>query len=520
MKKILEVKTPAVLIILDGFGLADFGHAGNAITPQTAPRIFSYWEKYPSTTLTAHGRDVGLFPGQEGNSEAGHFNIGAGRVVEQDTVRISHAIKDGTFFKNEALLETVRKTPAANAIHLVGLLTNGQSAHSHPEHLYALLDLMRRYKRERVFLHLFTDGRDSSPHSAISHLRKLRKYMLAHEQIASVCGRFYAMDRNKIWDRTQVAYEAMVLGKAKNSANSIEEAIMQAYDRGETDEYITPTVIVKSERPVAVINNQDAVFFFNSRSDRARQLAKALVQPDFTKRNPGAFKRTRWPHDLATVALTDFGPELPNLLRAFPAPDLINCLPKAIGESYRQLYISETEKYAHVTYFMNGGYADPVNGEVRELVPSGTARSYATEPAMHSKQVAERVIDHLAKRTYDVVVVNFPNADMVGHTGNLAAAKKAVKALDQQVGRVVAAVQKRGGQVIITADHGNAEAMLNPGTGEVKTEHTTSPVPFIVINDQLIGQRVRSGRLADIAPTFLALLGLHKPKEMTGKNLL
>lgn len=513
-----SVKTPLVLVILDGFGMADPAQAGNAITPATAPHIFSYWEKYPSTTLTAHGRDVGLFPGQEGNSEAGHFNIGAGRVVEQDTVRISRAIKDGTFFKNEALLETLRQTPAKKAVHLVGLLTNGQSAHAHPEHVYALLDLMRRHKRERVFLHLFTDGRDSSPHSAISHLRKLRKYMLGHEQIASISGRFYAMDRNKIWSRTQAAYEAMVLGHATYAAHTTEEAITQAYDRGETDEYITPTVIVKNNQPIGTIADSDAVFFFNSRSDRARQLAKALVQPNFSKLNPGAFKRLRWPK-LHVCALTDFGPDLNGMRVACPAPDLLHCLPQAIGESYRQLYISETEKYAHVTYFINGGYSSPVNGEVRELVASGTTRSYATKPAMHSKQVADRVLDHLAKQAYDGIVVNFPNADMVGHTGNVAAAKKAVKAVDQQVARLVKAVQKHGGQVIITADHGNAEAMVNPGNGDLKTEHTTSPVPFIIVNDELAHMHLRSGRLADVAPTMLALLGLHKPKEMTGKIL-
>lgn len=517
MKK-LSVKTPTVLIILDGFGMADPAQAGNAITPQTAPHIFSYWETYPSTILTAHGRDVGLLSGQEGNSEAGHFNIGAGRVVEQDTVRISRSIKDGTFFKNEALLETLRQTPAKKAVHLVGLLTNGQSAHAHPGHVYALLDLMRRHKRQRVYLHLFTDGRDSSPHSAISHLRKLRKYMLGHEQIASISGRFYAMDRNKIWSRTQAAYDAMVLGRAPYSEYTTEEAITHAYDRGETDEYITPTVMVKNNQPLATINDGDAVFFFNSRSDRARQMAKALVQPNFTKLNPGAFRRLRWPK-IQVCALTDLGPDLGAMRVVSPAPDLPNCLPKAIGESYRQLYISETEKYAHVTYFINGGYSNPVNGEVRELVASGTTRSYVTKPTMHSKQVADRVLDHLAKQAYDVVVVNFPNADMVGHTGNVAAAKVAVKAVDQQVARIVKAVQKRGGQVIITADHGNAEAMINPGSGDVKTEHTTAPVPFIIVNDDLVNVHLRSGRLADVAPTVLALLGLRKPKEMTGKIL-
>lgn len=515
-----------MLIILDGFGLADPKQPGNAITPKTAPHIFDFFKKYPSTTLKASGKDVGLFAGQEGNSEAGHFNIGAGRVVEQDLVRISRAIKDGTFFKNETFVQARHHVETHHStVHVIGLLTNGQSAHAHPEHLYALLDYFRQHDCHDVALHLFTDGRDSSPHSAITHLKRLRKYMKNSERIATIMGRFYAMDRNKLWERTEAAYNAMVLGRAAQTAESAEEAITHGYNRGETDEYLTPTVILENKRPVATVRPHDAVFFFNARSDRARQITKAFVQPDFTKKNPGAFKRAKWPQDVRFVAMTDFGPDLPEMYTAFPSPDIKNSLVKAIGEHARQLYISETEKYAHVTYFINGGYAAPINGETRELVASGNTYSYADKPAMQSAEVTRRILMHVRRREFDFVVVNFPNVDMVGHTGDFRATCRAVTVVDRHVAQIVAAVLKRRGQVIITADHGNAEAMYNAKTGELKTEHTTNPVPFIIVGGTAGSGskklRMRAGgRLADVAPTVLKLLGLAKPKEMTGKILV
>lgn len=517
-KSIFPIK-PIVLIILDGFGLGNIQLPGNAITPKTAPHIFSYLKKYPSTTLKAHGRDVGLFPGQEGNSEAGHFNIGAGRVVEQDLVRISDAIKDGTFYKNEAFLQAIRVVLKKHStLHIMGLLTNGQSAHAHPEHLFALLELARRHRVPKVALHLCTDGRDSSPHSAIMHLRKLKKFLYPHETIATITGRFYGMDRNKIWERTEMAYRAMVEGKGQAVAESAEEAIMAAYNRDETDEYIVPTVITKHGKPIATIQNNDAVIYFNARSDRARQITKALVQPDFNKRNIGAFKRAHVPHPLCFVAMTDFGPDLPGILTAFPSPDVVNGLVASIDHRYRHLYISETEKYAHITYFFNGGYSDAINGETRELIQSGNTYSYADKPAMQSKVVAARVIECVRKNLFDFITVNFPNADMIGHTGDFVAACKGIKAMDLEVKKIVESVLKRNGVVIITADHGNAEKMYTSKTGAVETEHSTSPVPFVLLSKH-IKTKLTPGRLADVAPTILKLLDIPKPKEMTGKVL-
>lgn len=512
---------PVVLIILDGFGLADVKMPGNAVTPKTAPHIFSYLKKYPSTQLKAHGRDVGLFAGQEGNSEAGHFNIGAGRIVKQDLVRISEAIHDGTFYKNESFLQAIKQvTEHKSTLHVMGLLTNGQSAHSHPEHLYSVLELARRHKVKNVAIHLFTDGRDSSPHSAVMHLRKLKKFLFPHESIATITGRFYAMDRNKIWERTELAYKAMVEGKGVAKAGSAEEAIALAYNRGETDEYLQPTVITKIDgQPIATIKDHDAVIFFNARSDRARQITKALIQTDFNKRNPGAFTRRHWPHPLYFVAMTDFGPDLPNVLTAFPSPDVVNGLVACIDHRFRHLYIAETEKYAHITYFINGGYSDAINGEVRELVQSGNTYSYADKPAMESKAVATRVVECIRKDLFDFITVNFANADMVGHTGDFRAACKGVKAMDTEVKKIVDAVLKCKGAVIITADHGNAEIMYNPKTGAMETEHSTSPVPLMVISHQYKKTALKTGRLADVAPTILALLGIPKPKEMTGNVL-
>ncbi len=519
VKSFLPIK-PVVLIILDGFGLGNLKLPGNAVTPKTAPNIFSYLKKYPSTKLKAHGRDVGLFAGQEGNSEAGHFNIGAGRVVKQDLVRISEAIHDGTFYKNESFLRAIKQVKEKNGtLHIMGLLTNGQSAHAHPEHLFALLELARRHKVQKVALHLCTDGRDSSPHSAIMHLRKLKKFLYPHETIATITGRFYGMDRNKIWERTEIAYRAIVEGKGEATAESAEEAITAGYNRDETDEYILPTVITKHGEPIATIKNNDAVIYFNARSDRARQITKALVQPDFNKRNPGAFKRGHWPHPLCFVAMTDFGPDLPGILTAFPSPDVVNGLVATIDHRYRHLYISETEKYAHVTFFINGGYPDAINGEVRELIKSGDVYSYADKPAMESKAVATRVVECVRKDLFDFITVNFPNADMVGHTGDFLAACKGIKAMDVEVKKIVGAVLKRKGAVIITADHGNAEKMYTSKSGAMETEHSVSPVPFVVISNQLKHVTLNSGRLADVAPTILALLGIPKPKEMTGKNL-
>ncbi len=511
---------PTILVILDGFGLADFNNQGNAVTPKTAPHIFKYFRKYPSTTLKAHGRYVGLFKNQQGNSEAGHLNIGAGRVVEQDLVYISRAIKHGTFFKNHAFKNALHHAKKYKTnVHIMGLLTDNNSAHARPDHLYALLEFFRRENFRKVFLHLFTDGRDSLPHEATTFLHELRNFLQPHEKIATIMGRFYAMDRNKIWSRTQKAYEVLVLGKGC-VAHSPEEALNQSYNRGDTDEYICPTVIVDNDnKPIAKIQDNDVVYFFNARSDRARQITKAFVQKDFLKKNPGAFKRRVWPKNIRFVAMTDFGPDLDGVFTAFPSPDIKQTLPMSIPGEYRQLYISETEKYAHVTYFMNGGYADPVNGENRELIPSPPERSYADEPEMSTDKLLAKLLKYVKNNKYDFITVNFPNPDMVGHTGNFEAAKKAIQIVDKAVSKLVKAVQKQKGQLLIIADHGNAEEMIDLKTGEKMTEHTTNEVPCILISSKYKKVKLHTGKLADVAPTILKMMDIKKPNLMTGKAL-
>lgn len=511
--------SPTILIILDGFGLAPLKNQGNAITPDTAPNIFEYMEKYPTSKLKTHGEYVGLFPGQRGNSEAGHLNIGAGRIVKQDLVSISDTIHDGTFFKNEAFKQALfHAKKYKSAVHLMGLLTDGNSAHSYPEHLYALLELCRREGMGEVYLHLFTDGRDSGPHAAMTYLHELRGHMLHTEKIATIMGRLYGMDRNKNWDRTREAYEALAMGKG-HLVGSAEEAIEQAYNRGETDEFITPTVVVDGAgKPVGTVNDHDVIMFFNARSDRARQITKAFVQEDFNKKNPGAFRRGKIPKNIRFVALTDFGPDLEKILTAFPSPDVHNTLPLALSH-LTQLYIAESEKYAHVTYFINGGYADPVNGEDRLKVESKTVVHHDDEPQMAAHEITKRVLGCMKKDAYEFYCINYANADMIGHTQNFKAAQRAVATIDECVRDVVSETLRRDGQVLIVADHGNAEEMKNMKTGEVDTEHSLNPVPCILIRNNTKGIKLKDGILADVAPTIIKMIGGTPPREMTGKSL-
>jgi len=519
MKKSTKKKT-TLLAILDGFGLANFKNPGNAITPETAPYIFSLMKKNPNSTLKTFGENVGLFKGQQGNSEAGHLNIGSGRIVKQDLVVISEAIHNGTFFKNEAFKQAVFHTKKYNtAVHIMGLLTDGNSAHAYPEHLYAMLEYFRRVGQKKVFLHLFTDGRDSSPFGSAIFLKELRGHMLADEKIATIMGRFYAMDRNKLWSRTKQAYEAMVLGRGCVSENA-EEALTQSYNRGETDEFLCPTVITENNLPVATIQDNDAIFFVNARSDRARQITKVFVQKDFQKMNPGSFVRENFPKNIRFVAMTDFGPDLPGIFTAFPSPDLEGCLPEVINDNYRQLYISETEKYAHVTYFINGGHADPLNGEKREFVKSPSIKSYAKRPEMNTKKIVDKIVKYFEKDSYNFICVNFPNADMVGHTGNFEATKKAIGVVDGALKKIIEILLKKNGQALIIADHGNAEEMSNLKTGEMMTEHTTNLVPCIYISKEPKKLKLADGILADVAPTILEMLDIPKPRVMTGKSLL
>lgn len=515
---------PFVLAILDGFGLADFANEGNAITPDTAENIFNYFDHYPSSKLKAHGRAVGLFEGQTGNSEAGHFNIGAGRVVEQDLYRISKKIDSGEFFENEAFLDGVNHVKSEDSqIHVLGLLTDNNSPHARPEHLYALLDLFQQEDvDDRVYLHLFTDGRDSSPHSALNFLSELEEKMTGDSQIASIMGRFYGMDRNKNWGRTERAYHSLTMAESDYRTESAEAAIEQAYNRGETDEYIQPTIIEENGSAVATIGDNDSVYFYNARSDRARQLTKVFAQKDFLEDNPNAFQRGKVLDNINFIGLTDFGPDLDRFQAAFPSPDIPNCLAKAIDDNRDQLYISETEKYAHITFFLNGGYPKPINGEDRELIKSDASKTFADNPQMEARQITNKVCGYLRSGEYDFICLNFPNADMVGHTGDIPATKEAVEVVDRQIGRIADVVLELSGTLAITGDHGNAEELRHQETNEKITEHSTNPVPFILINDQLQeGQaKLQPGKLADIAPTLLNVMNIEPPSEMTGNNLL
>ncbi|HSR89453.1 MAG TPA: 2,3-bisphosphoglycerate-independent phosphoglycerate mutase [Candidatus Udaeobacter sp.] len=514
-----KLKTTA-FIIVDGWGVGNPKDPGNPITPKSAPNYFAMIKKYPNSQLEASGESVGLFKGEAGNSEAGHLNLGAGRVVKQDALYISDAIKDGTFFKNNAFRQALHHVKKYDtAVHLMGLLSNHNSAHSCPEHLFALLDLFHQEKIRKVYLHLFTDGRDSGQFQAHKHFRLLQKFFHGNERIATVMGRFYGMDRNKNWDRTKKAYEAMVLGKGC-AATSVEDALRNSYDNGDTDEFTCPTVIVENNRPVATIKDNDAIFFFNLRSDRARQLTKAFVQPDFEKLNPGAFARPQHPKNTRFVALTDFGPDLPGVLTAFPSRDVNKSLVQVLCPR-KQLYLAESEKFAHITYFFNGGYAQHFCDEKWVKIDSPYVKNYEDRPEMSAKLLADYVIKAIESGEYDFIAMNFANMDMVGHTGNFKAGQKAVSVVDSEIGRIVKALEKNGGQGVITADHGNIEEMIDLENGEPDTEHSINPVPFIIVNSQIkTPRKLPNGKLANVAPTVLKMMGIAKPKEMTAKSLI
>ena len=517
-----------ILIILDGWGIAK-PNKGNAVSLAETPTLDGLTRNYPSTKLHAHGKHVGLIYNQVGNSEAGHMNIGGGRLVEQDVVRISKSINDGTFFKNPAFLGAIRHAKKRNSkIHLIGMLSNGQSPHSDPDHILALLILLKKNNINNVFLHLFTDGRDSPKYASLKLVEDMERNYLNHYgyKIATIIGRFYAMDRKKKWNRTEGAYNALILGRGRK-AKSVQAAITEAYNRGDSDEFIEPYVINNSKDKSTRIEEEDSVIFFNLRSDRSRQLTKAFVQIDFNKMNKGAFRRKKRLKYLYFVAMTDFGPDLGDIFTAYPSIDLRNTLPMRLID-LKQLYIAEAEKYAHVTYFFNGGYSGKVAGEDQLMIPSPDVRSYDKTPAMSSEKLAKVIISNLRKGNkkkeckYDFVVLNFAAPDMIGHTGNIEAGIKCCRLVDKFVGQIVKAYLAANGTVLITADHGNIEEMVNLETGEIFTEHTANPVPFILVNKKL-RTRVHlrtNGILGDIAPTIFKLLAREKPKEMTGKSLI
>ncbi len=508
-----------VLAILDGWGNAPEG-PGNAITAAKTPFFDRARKRYPSTEIHCHGRYAGLLPDQEGNSEAGHMNIGAGRVVRQDIVTVTEAVRDRTFFKNTAFLEPLKHVKKyGTTVHIMGLMSNGNSAHAAPEHLFALLQLMEEQGIERVRLHLFTDGRDSPPFSAATFLHEVEKHLRPGQQIASVMGRFYAMDRNKIWHRTELAYNAAVLGEGL-VASTPHAAIFHGYNRGESDEFILPTVIIdEKKRPIGQVKDNDVVMFFNLRSDRARQLTKSFVQEDFEKKNEGAFRRKRVPKNTRFTAMSEFGPDLEHVLTAYPSVEIPNGLVQTLAP-YRQFFIAESEKYAHVTYFLNGGYAEERYGEQRMRVPSQFVSHHDLRPEMRAESITDEVVRRLKAEMHDFIAINFANADMVGHTGNFKAIVRAVETVDACLARLSEAVNAKGGCLVIVGDHGNAEHKLNTETGETMTEHTANPVPFIVACEKLRKKRIGDGMLADVAPTILDIMDVPKPPDMTGFSLL
>lgn len=511
---------PMILIILDGWGIAK-PNKGNAVTLAQTPTMNGLAKKYPYTELCASAKCVGLPPGQVGNSEAGHMNIGAGRIVEQDVIKISRSINDGTFFKNAAFQEAIKSVKKNNGkLHLMGMLSDNSSPHSDPDHLLALLVLARKSGVKDIYLHLFTDGRDSPKYVSLKLVGALERKLNSNERIATVMGRFYGMDRKKDWKRTEEAYNALVLGEGRE-ALSPQAAIAESYNRGENDEYIPPYVMREKKKMLKRMGDKDSIIFFNLRSDRARQLAKVFVQKDFNKKNPGSFKRKKILKEICFVALTDFGPDLDSILTAYPGVDLKETLPMVLCD-FKQLYLAEAEKYAHVTYFFNGGYAEPVGSEARMFLPSPNVRSYDETPLMNSAELAKTALINLKNKWYDFTALNFAAPDMIGHTGNLAAGIKCCEGIDKLLSRIVKAYLKFSGTIIITADHGNIEEMINLKTGEIDTEHSTNPVPFILVNDKIKGKvKLREGGiLGDIAPTILELIGLHKPREMTGKSLI
>jgi 2,3-bisphosphoglycerate-independent phosphoglycerate mutase len=511
-----RVKGPVVVLVWDGFGISA-EKQGNAVLLAKMPTWRKLWSTYANTTLEADAEAVGLPAGQPGNSEAGHGTIGAGRPVESDQVVIDRDIRTHRFENNPALLQAAAHSiRQKSALHLMGLLTNGRSGHASPKHYKALIKFASEMHLPRVALHLFTDGRDTQPYEAVRLVAELEKQLPRNVSIASIMGRFYAMDRNKYWERTALAYGALVAGHGVTAESAV-QAVTQAYNRGESDEFITPTVVCQDSRCIAPVMDRDSVIFWNLRSDRARQLTKPFVMRDFENRDPRAFERPVVRKHLRFVTLTEFGKDLDSVVAAYPHREVPGTLVEAL-RSRRQLYAAESEKFSQVTYFLNGGSDRPRFGEERIRVPSPRVASYDQAPKMKAKELARRLVAALDGE-YDFILANFANADMVGHTGNLQAGVEACEALDDALAVIWDKVQKMHGALIVTADHGNVERMTSPHGG-ADTEHNMNPVPFLLACRQAKGYRLRCGTLADVAPTALMLMGIDKPPEMTGRSLV
>lgn len=515
-----KTKSPTILIVLDGWGVAPPSKY-NAITLAKKPNMDRFYEQYPSTTLGATGLNVGLEDNKMSGSEAGHLNIGAGRIVEQDSWYITKSILDGSFFTNPALTGAVQHVKKfGSKFHVMGLMGNSDSPHSDPEHFRAVLRIAKSNGLREAYCHLFTDGRDSYPKSALEHLKKFQSIMREERigKIATISGRFYAMDRAKNWKRLTKAYDAIVFSRNK-FADSAEEAIKDAYKNGLTDEYILPTVILEKGKPIMKLEANDSLVFYNLRSDRARQFAKLFVAMNKNRIISDDMPIIDKIKNIYFAAMTDFGPDL-DVHTAFPGHTLSSTFPMALS-NLKQLYIAESEKFAHVTYFLNGGYADPVGGEERVMIDSLEADSYVKFPEMSAKVITNTVSLYIQNNIYDVIVINFANADMVGHSGDLKAVIKAVEVLDEQVGLLVSEALKKKGNVIITADHGNAEDMFDEKENQPNTFHAKNPVPFLLVSDKFKGKKLAEGGvLGNIAPTVLDILGIDKPKLMDRKSLL
>jgi len=515
VRRIAMSKKPTVLMILDGFGL-NKNEEGNAVAHANKPNIDKLMKNYPFVNGYASGLDVGLPDGQMGNSEVGHLNIGAGRIVYQELTRITKSIQDGDFFENEAFLQAVKNCQENDsALHLWGLLSDG-GVHSHNTHLYALIELAKKHGLTKVYVHPFLDGRDTPPRSGKDFVAELQGKLdeIGVGKIASISGRYYAMDRDNRWERVQLAYDALVKGEGVLETDPV-KAVENSYAKDVNDEFVLPTVITENGNPVGTVNPKDSVIFFNFRPDRARQLTRAFCDESFE-----GFERSRGFMPLVYVCFTNYDITIENKLVAYTKVSLEDTLGEYLASKGKtQLRLAETEKYAHVTFFFNGGVEEPNEGEDRILVPSPKVATYDLQPEMSAYTVGEKLVEAILSDKYDLIIVNFANPDMVGHTGIEEAAIKAIQAVDSCVGDAIDALLKVDGQLFLCADHGNSEQLIDYTTHQPFTAHTTNPVPFVLVNAG-DGIGLKEGKLADIAPTLLELMDIEKPAAMTGESLL
>ena len=508
-------KKPTVLMILDGYGLNE-NATGNAVAKGKTPVMDKLMAECPFVKGNASGMAVGLPDGQMGNSEVGHLNMGAGRIVYQDLTKITKSIQDGDFFENKALLAACANAKEHNsALHMFGLVSDG-GVHSHNTHIYGLLELAKKQGLEKVYVHCFLDGRDTPPASGKEYVEELEAKMqeIGVGEVASVMGRYYAMDRDNRWDRVEKAYRALVFGEGEKVVSG-PSGIQASYDQDVTDEFVLPTVVEKDGAPVATIKENDSVIFFNFRPDRAREITRTFCDDMFDGFDRGERIKTTF------VCFTEYDVTIENKQVAFVKEEITNTFGEFLAKNgKKQARIAETEKYAHVTFFFNGGVEEPNEGEDRILVKSPKVATYDLKPEMSAYEVCDKLVDAIKSETYDVIIINFANPDMVGHTGVENAAIKAIEAVDECVGKTVEAIKEVNGQMFICADHGNAEQLIDETTGEPFTAHTTNPVPFILVNADPAYKLREGGCLADIAPTLIELMGMEQPKEMTGKSLL